>query len=166
MTGMRTGGLIWLLLATGTGTTGSNAYAQEAVDESALPIAFSYEILGNPIVGQPVAINLLVYSNQSEPIAVAYRILDGSSMTFPESQALEVEVTPSSEEVAASQQITVVPQREGRLYLNVSGSIETEAGPLIRATAIPIQVSRAPRPQQVDAEVGTDDELSSPADQN
>ncbi len=65
----------------------------------------------------------------------------------------QVDVVPSSDEVAASQQITVVPQREGRLYLNVSGSIETETGPMIRATAIPIQVRRAPREQQANGEV-------------
>ncbi len=112
------------------------------------PISFSYEILGNPIVGQPIAINLLVASTQSEPISVEYRIIDGSSMVFPESQALQVEVTPSSDAVAARQQIIVVPQREGRLYLNVSGSVETTDGTLIQASAIPIQVASAPRSGQ------------------
>ena len=101
------------------------------------PIEFSYEILGNPIVGQPIAINLLVTSNQSEPISVEYRIIDASSMLFPESQALRVEVTLSAEDAPARQQVIVVPQREGRLYLNVAGSIETEAGTMIRAAAIP-----------------------------
>lgn len=144
--------------------------AQDGPGKPRAPISFSYEILGNPIVGQPVAINLLVYSNQSEPIRVEYRIIDGSSMIFPESQALQVEVVPSSDEVAASQQITLVPQREGRLYLNVSGSIETEAGSMIRAMAIPIQVGSAPREQQVNGEVQImpdgDTVVSMPAEQD
>lgn len=134
------------------------------------PIEFSYEILGNPIVGQPIAINLLVTSSQSESISVEYRIIDSSSMVFPESQALRVEVTPAVEEAPARQQVIVVPQREGRLYLNVAGSIQTEAGSMIRAAAIPIQVGAAPRVLQVNGELKESAEgetvISMPAEEN
>ena len=116
------------------------------------PITFRYEILGNPIVGQPIAITLIVSSSQPDTVTVAYRIVDASSMIFPESQALKVELSPSSDGTPARQQITVVPQREGRLYLNVSGSIETPDGTVIRAAAIPIQVGSSRREQAVNGE--------------
>jgi len=108
-------------------------------------MSFSYEILGNPIVGQPIAVNLFVSSDQTDPILLEYRINDASSMIFSESQALQVEVTTVSADEPARQQVTVIPQREGRLFLNVSGSIDTDSGTRIRATAIPIQVSAAPQ---------------------
>ena len=107
-------------------------------------MSFSYEILGNPIVGQPIAVNLFVSSDQTDPILLEYRINDASSMIFSESQALEVEVTLETADAPARQQVTVIPQREGRLFLNVSGSLDTDSGTEIRATAIPIQVSAAP----------------------
>ena len=166
-------GQLALLLLLGTAAVGADLGEEGDADPAGkfrAPISFAYEILGNPIVGQPIAINLQVSSSQSDTITVEYRIIDSSSMIFPESQALKVEVSPSSDDVPAQQQITVVPQREGRLYLNVSGSIETENGPMIRATAIPIQVGSAPREQQVNGETQEmpDGEtvISMPAEEN
>jgi hypothetical protein len=148
----------------------TSAEGAGAAGKPRAPIEFSYEILGNPIVGQPIAINLQVTSSQSESISVEYRIIDASSMLFAESQALRVEVTPSAEDAPARQQVIVVPQREGRLYLNVAGSIETEAGTMIRAAAIPIQVGAAPRQQQVNGELKQSAEgetvISMPAEEN
>jgi len=43
------------------------------------------------------------------------------------------------------QQVTVIPQREGRFYLNVSASMEIPDGTLSTVMAIPIQVGNAPR---------------------
>ena len=119
-------------------------------------IDFRYEILGNPVVGQPVAVNLFVTS--AVPVTLDYRIVDTSSMTFPESQALQVAVTPPPAGGESRQQITVVPQREGRLFLNVSGTVDAEDGAQIRAASIPIQVSAAPEGARGDAAEPSADE--------
>ena len=42
------------------------------------------------------------------------------------------------------QQVGVVPQREGRVYLNVSAEVDTPGGIKIRSMAIPIRVGKAP----------------------
>jgi hypothetical protein len=73
------------------------------------------------------------------------------------------------------QQVAVVPQREGRLYINVSAEVETAGGTIIKSMAIPIQVGNAPvQPQlkqpQLNGELkeGPDGEtvISMPAQQN
>jgi hypothetical protein len=64
----------------------------------------------------------------------------------------------------------VVPQREGRLYLNVSAEVETEQGTLLKSMAIPIQVGSAPRELQTNGEVSQDADgeaiVSMPADED
>ncbi|NNC77970.1 MAG: hypothetical protein HKN77_08400, partial [Woeseiaceae bacterium] len=45
----------------------------------------------------------------------------------------------------SAQQVTIIPMREGRLYLNVTASVETGNGSMSTVTAIPIQVGDAPR---------------------
>ena len=46
------------------------------------------------------------------------------------------------------QQVTVVPAREGRLFLNVAAQMQTETGSLQTVTAIPLQVGAAPKQLQ------------------
>ena len=51
------------------------------------PFSVSYKIIGTPIVGSPVTIDLLVTSALgSEPVTVSYRINDASAMMFHEAQ--------------------------------------------------------------------------------
>jgi hypothetical protein len=109
------------------------------------PISFRYAVQGTPVVGQPVAIDVFVSSSVSDaPIELFYRVNDASSMSFPESQAKRAELAIVPGDKPRAQQITVVPQREGRLYLNVSAEIETATGTMIKTTSIPIQVGSAP----------------------
>ena len=54
-------------------------------------------------------------------------------------------------------QVVVIPQREGRFYLNVSASFETEDGTLSTITAIPIQVGTGTRELQQNGEVELDE---------
>jgi hypothetical protein len=112
------------------------------------PIRFRYEIQGNPIVGQPVAVNVfLMTSMDTGKLTLHYRVNDSSSMLFPESQprSREIVMEASGFDSGAANQITVVPQREGRLFLNVSAEIVTDTGDvMIKTQAIPIQVGPAP----------------------
>lgn len=118
------------------------------------PINFRYEVLGTPIVGQPVSINIFVSSSVVDvPITLLYRVNDASSMLFPESQALRAEFTMAPGDDPRSQQITVVPQREGRLYLNVSAEIATADGTMLKSTSIPIQVGSAPPELEINGEL-------------
>ncbi len=122
------------------------------------PISVSYRIIGRPVVGQPVAIDLRFVSLVSDrPVNVAYRILDPTALRLAESQPESLSVAPAEDDGGRPQQVTIVPLREGRLYLNVAASIDTENGTLSTVTAIPIQVGEAPRSVQQNGVAGTDE---------
>ena len=126
------------------------------------PISIEYSIVGNPIVGQPVSINLQISSPLNDRIiTVFYRVNEIGSLTFPESQLETITILPLAEVTSRSQQVTVVPQREGRLYLVVSAEIETDGGTMMRSMSIPIQVGSAPRVPNLNGELveGPDGEV-------
>jgi len=117
------------------------------------PLSIDYAIIGTPVVGQPVSINLEVSSSlRNRPVTLNYRINDARNLTFPEAQAQRVALAAFGDTDRVSQQVTVVPQREGRLYLNVYAEVETAEGTLLKSVAIPIQVGRAPAQPQTNGE--------------
>ena len=135
------------------------------------PISMKYEILGNPVVGQPVAINVEVRSTSgNHPVTVQYSINDSSALVFQAGQVERLQVTANAEKTAPLQQLAVIPQREGRLYVNVSAEIQTADGSMIKSMAIPIQVGNAPAKPEINGELveGPDGEtvISMPAKEN
>jgi hypothetical protein len=134
------------------------------------PIAIDYQIIGTPIVGNPVSIDVNVSSTRGDvPIKLSYRIVDADSLSFAEAQPQEVALGRVSERQPAVRQVTVIPQREGRLYLNVTAEIETPDGALIKSMAIPIQVGSGPGKREKNGEVTVDADgeaiISLPADE-
>ena len=122
------------------------------------PYSVNYRIIGTPIVGSPVTVNLRVESNQgTQPLNLDYRINDATSMILAESQPASVRMEPAGDDAAFTQQVTVIPQREGRFYLNVSAYFETVDGTMSTVTAIPIQVGVGSRELQPHGEVQTDE---------
>ena len=151
--------------------TASKVVTATSPGKPSAPISFRYEVQGTPIVGQPVAINIFVASSVSDlPINLFYRVNDASSMLFPESQAQQTKFVAEAQDQPRELQITVIPQREGRLYLNVSAEIEAADGTLLKATSIPIQVGSAPPELKVNGELLETDEgetvISMPAEQS
>jgi hypothetical protein len=122
------------------------------------PYSVSYRIIGTPIVGSPVTVNLRVESNQgTQPLNLEYRINDATSMVLGESQPATVRMEFATNETAFTQQVTIIPQREGRFYLNVSAYFETADGTMSTVTAIPIQVGVGSRELQPHGEVQLDE---------
>jgi hypothetical protein len=74
-------------------------------------------------------------------------------MLFPDSQAQRIEVNAAPNDSPRMQQVTVIPQRAGRLFLNVSAEVATENGAMFRSVAIPIQVGATQRTPAVNGEV-------------
>ena len=123
------------------------------------PVTIDYRIIGAPVVGQPVTIDLQVRSNVGDmPVTLTYQTNDTTAMSFPESQLATVSLPFVDEESAVGQQVTVIPSREGRLFLNVTASLPTDTGSLQTVTAIPIQVGAAPRDLTPSVPATTDDE--------
>lgn len=136
----------------------SNDKYDGTVGKPGSPFRISYRIVGTPIVGSPVTVDLRVASLLgSRPVQLEFRINDASSMMLAESQPASVRLEPAANETAFRQQVTVIPQRDGRLYLNVSASYETEDGTASTVTAIPIQVGTGTRELQEHGEVQVDE---------
>lgn len=122
------------------------------------PVRISYRIIGTPVVGQPVSIDLKVESNVGDaPITLTYATNDSTAMTFPESQQKSMALAFADDAREVAQQVTVVPMREGRLFLNVAAQMQTETGSLQTVTAIPLQVGAAARQLQQNGVVTTDE---------
>lgn len=122
------------------------------------PFAMSYRIVGTPIVGSPVTIDLRVASTLGpREIAIDYRINDAAAMSLHEAQPDRVRVAPADNENFIVQRVTVVPQREGRLYLNVSASYETDEGSASAIMAVPIQVGAGGRELQENGRLQLDE---------
>jgi hypothetical protein len=122
------------------------------------PYHVSYNIIGTPVVGSPITVDLRVESaSGSRPVNLEYRIRDASSMMLAESQPARVRMEPAANERTFRQQVTVIPQREGRFYLNVSASFETGDGTISTVTAIPIQVGSGTRELQENGEIQIDE---------
>ena len=136
----------------------SEAKPQPSAGKPSAPISIDYEIMGKPVVGIPLSINVKISSSLDRPIRVNYRINDTTSLVFPDIQSESVSLIPLGDEAYSMEQVTVIPQREGRLFLNISAEIDTEIGSMARVMAIPIQVGALRSTPRVNGELTTDEE--------
>ncbi len=123
------------------------------------PFRMSYRIVGTPIVGSPVTVELRVETlARGREIAVDYRINDTATMLLHEAQPARVLIEPADNENFVVQRVTVVPQRQGRMYLNVAASIDTDDGSQSSIMAVPIQVGEGGRVLEEQGEVVIDED--------
>ncbi len=110
------------------------------------PVQIAHRLVGKPVVGQPITVDLkLTTADGSRPIDVSFRIPDGTALDIPQDQPRDVSLAIGDDGRTAGHQITVIPMREGRIYLNVSAAVDTPEGIMSYVTAIPLQVGDAPR---------------------
>jgi hypothetical protein len=113
--------------------------------KSASPLAVAYRIIGKPVVGQPVAIDIRFANDMGDrPMTIDYRISDATALRLADSQPASLSMSPAADDEDVSQQVTVIPLREGRVYFNVAVSVPVENGSTSTVTAIPLQVSADP----------------------
>lgn len=105
------------------------------------PFAISYELIGTPIVGSPVTLNLTIASAFGPtPVEISYRITDTTALMLHEAQPESLRAEMTLNETFVEDRVTIIPQREGRVYLNVEAGVTTEEGRLSTTMAIPIHV--------------------------
>ncbi len=123
------------------------------------PFRVSYRLIGTPIVGAPLSIDLRVTSPLApDAVALSYRIADETAMTLHEAQPADLVAEFADNEDFVDQRITIVPQREGRLFLNVVAAIDTETGRASTTIAIPVQVGQGTREMEEHGELATDED--------
>jgi hypothetical protein len=142
------------------------AAAKPALAEASTPapgstgnlFRFDYEIIGTPVVGSPVSIDLAIRSaSGDEPVDLAYRIPDTTALVMDAAQPSDLRRAPSSDDLIIRERVTVIPQREGRLFINVSASRRGESGSLASSIAIPIHVGNIDTPVREQGETRTGD---------
>jgi len=85
------------------------------------PAQIDYKIIGIPIVGQPVGIDLQVTSRIGpQAMTLSYRVNDSTAMQFSETQLDRVTLAATRDARPSLKQVQENPLREGRLFLNVS----------------------------------------------
>ncbi len=105
------------------------------------PFAITYEIIGTPIVGSPVTLNLTVASAFGPtPVEISYHITDSTALMLHEAQPESLRAEMTMNETFVEDRVTVIPQREGRVYLNVEAAVATAQGRISTTMAIPIHV--------------------------
>lgn len=139
--------------------------AKDVHGTSSVPINIDYQIMGMPVVGIPLSINLKIRSASEQPIRVKFRINDLTSLEFSDAQSETVSVIPTGDEEYSEEQVTVIPQREGRLFLNVAAEIETDVGMTATVMAIPIPVGRG-RSGRLTAGDAGDTPISTPVEED
>jgi hypothetical protein len=143
--------------------------ARTSPGKPSAPISMEYEVLGNPVVGAPVQINVRISAgSEYGPVEVHYSIVDRSALTFQQGQVERLRLRET--DMDNRQQLAVIPRREGRSFVNVSAEVQTPGGVMIKSMAIPIQVGSAPEKPQLNGELveGPDGEtvISMPAKEN
>jgi len=74
------------------------------------PVTITYKVIGTPIVGQPVGIDLQVQSTLGpQEIVLSYRINDSTAMQFVAAQPARVSIAPTDDVEPSLQQVRVVP---------------------------------------------------------
>lgn len=122
------------------------------------PFSISYKIIGTPVVGSPIAIELRVTSNLESPIVqLSYSIPDDSSMVLHEAQPAAINAELAANEKWVDQRVTVIPQREGRIYLNVAAAVDGADGRTMTMMAVPVQVGQGGRDLEEAGELATDE---------
>ena len=131
---------------------------RELIGKPTGPVTVAYRVIGSPVVGQPVAIDLEISSAiGAKPVSLTYRINDSSAMRLAPSQPDRASLLFANQRESATRQVMVVPQREGRLFLNIAAEVKTDGGMISTVTAVPIQVGAAPRGVEENGTVTTDE---------
>lgn len=118
-----------------------------------------YRIVGTPVVGSPLAIDLDIRSTLGdEPINLGYQVPDPSALAMDEAQPRRLTRAPLAGESSIRERVTVIPQREGRLFINVSATRSDDDGSASTMISIPIHVGNVDTSLQEQGQLETDEE--------
>ena len=113
------------------------------------PVEITYELLGEPRLGQPLTIRLNTRAlRPNQTVALQVRGADGLAVT---SETIRAPQRLPLEEPRADQ-VTVTPMAQGRSFLNVLATVTLNGAQMQKAISIPIEVGPVVQPE-VETEV-------------
>ena len=130
-----------------------------AASKAGSPFRFQDSVLGTPLVGSPVALDLRIDASLGNvPVDLEYRVTDPSALMLHESQPGRLRKEMAVDDEYISERVTVIPQRDGRIYLNIHASVEVEGGTRSQSIAIPLAVGPVSTELLQEGELQTDPE--------
>ena len=116
-----------------------------AGETASTPVTLDYRLVGNPVVGKTVGIEIRVDTPVTDrPIELEYRVPEANSIQFPDAQPQTVQLVSLAGAELRPQTVNVIPQRDGRVFLTVTARLETDKGAVRKSMSVPLQVARAP----------------------
>ena len=116
-----------------------------AGETASTPVTLDYRVVGNPVVGKTVGIEIQVDTPVTDrPIDLEYRVPEANSIMFPDAQPQTVQLVSLAGAELRPQTVNVIPQRDGRVFLTVTARLETDKGAVRKSMSVPLQVARAP----------------------
>ena len=132
------------------GTSADNVAAEKQADAEqgmftpgspGVTFNVTYDIVGTPIIGSPLSIDLQIDSPLGdEAIEIGYQVPDASALIMEDTQPRLLTRAPQAGERFIRERVTVVPQREGRLFMNVRATRAGGDGSNTTVISIPIHV--------------------------
>ena len=110
-------------------------------------------------VGEPHSIDLEIDSTLGdEPVEIGYQVPDPSALAMDEAQPRTLTRAPLAGERRIRERVTVIPQRDGRLFINVRTSRSDDDGSASTMISIPIHVGNVDTSLQEHGRLETDAE--------
>ena len=105
-------------------------------------ITIHYRFMQEPArVGEPLFVYIRFGSTtEKAPMEVYYRIDSDGGMVLGSGQPEQLQLKADEEGAYPEQRVVVLPQQEGRFYLQVSVGLQLSTGLQMRPLSIPIQV--------------------------
>lgn len=132
------------------------------------PIDFEYELLGEPIVGQPLEIR--VTSRMQTALDALNVALSGDERMQVPAEMARFRMARAAANVPMTRTIRVTPLASGTLYLNVLLQAQVDGRLQSRAVTIPIRVGTESQPGEAAGTLSTDADgqpiISLPASEN
>jgi hypothetical protein len=120
---------------------GAEGQPEQAPARPGTMFKVDYRIIGTPVVGSPVSIDVEIDSALGEEaIEIGFQIPDASALAMDEAQPRTLTRAPQAGERRIRERVTVIPQREGRLFFNVRASRSTDHGSASTMISIPLHV--------------------------
>jgi len=120
-----------------------NSGASSLVNIPSSIVNFSYKIFGQAYVDEITAINIDITAlDYKDSIILKYKTNVADDLLFGDGQLQEFIINPLIDGRYPSQQINIIPKREGRLFLLVSGELLMDDEVITKVTSIPIDVER------------------------
>lgn len=105
------------------------------------PITIGYQVLDVAAVGEPLTITLYFDSKTVDgDFEIHYRSSAPQQLALAPSQPETMQFGPDADGNYAPQTVVLLPQENGRFYLQVSAGLQTQSGLVMRPYSIPVQV--------------------------